>query len=107
MRVREIMKRVQETQVWRKMMKTKIVGARRSHLVAPRPSFVCLMIAVSGWSSPPVNPMEPPSDQPIMANMRNPTLSCVILGAAYIGTISMRVCQEMRNRTLPTSSPSR
>jgi len=56
----------------------------RSYLVAPRPSFVRLMIAVRGWSSPPVNPIQPPSDQPIMDNKRNPTLASLILGAAYM-----------------------
>ena len=57
--------------------------------LAPNPSLVFLMTAVSGASKPPENPMVAPSDQPIDANIINPMFVSSIFGAAWETRVSV------------------
>ena len=50
--------------------------------VAPSPSFVFFIIAVSGASSPPDSPMRSPSDQPMAASILKPTFLSSIFAAS-------------------------
>ena len=53
------------------------------HIVAPNPSFVFFMMAVSGASKPPERPMRSPSDQPMEASILKPMFEPSIFAAPY------------------------
>lgn len=57
-------------------------GRNIRYIVAPNPSFVFFILAVSGASNPPDNPMRSPSAHPIIASILKPMFVSPILGAA-------------------------
>lgn len=80
---------------------------RPPHFAAPKPNFVCLMVAANGASRPPDNPILLPSVHPIAANILNPRFSSPIFGALYgTGLLTLDEIKVYMLLTAPTLSPS-